>query len=47
MVADSCEADVSVEERVDAELGVVVALGAFGMLLSMESFGFEERSRVG
>jgi hypothetical protein len=47
VVADSCEAEVSADERVDAELGVVAALVAFGMLLSMESRGFEGRSRAG
>jgi hypothetical protein len=47
LVADSCEAEVSVDERVDAELGVVVALVACGMLLSMQRRGFEGRSRAG
>jgi|TARA_R110002003_G_scaffold41_2_gene2797 hypothetical protein len=50
MVADSCEAEVRAEERVEAELGVVealVALVAFGMLLSMERRGFRGRSRAG
>jgi hypothetical protein len=43
MVADSCEADVSADERVDAELGVVVMLIAFGTLLFIESIGFDGR----
>jgi hypothetical protein len=47
MVADSCEAEVRAEERVEAELGVVQALVAFGMLLSMERRGFRGRSRAG
>jgi hypothetical protein len=48
MVADSCEeADVSADERVDAELGVVEALVAFGTLLLMERTGFEGRSMAG
>lgn len=51
MVADSCEADVRADERVEAELGVLEveagALGAFGMLLSMERRGFEGRSSAG
>jgi len=47
MVADSWEADVSADDRVDAELGVVAVLVAFGMLLSIESRGFEGRSRAG
>ena len=46
MVADSLEADVRVEESVDAELGVE-ALFAFEKLLSIESRGFEGRSRAG
>jgi hypothetical protein len=46
-VADSLEDAVSAEERVDAELGVVAVLFASGMLLSMESRGFEGRSRAG
>lgn len=47
MVADSCEADVRADERVDAELGVLVALGAVGMLLSMERRSLVGRSRAG
>lgn len=51
MLADSCEADVRADESVEAELGVVEveagALGAFGMLLSMERRGFEGRSSAG
>ena len=47
MVADSWDAEVKVDERVDAELGVVDALVAFGILLSIESLGFEGRSRAG
>jgi hypothetical protein len=47
MVAESCEADVRADERVDAELGVVEALVAFGMQLSIESRGLVGRSRAG
>jgi hypothetical protein len=43
MVADSAEADVSVDESVDAELGVDVE----GMSLSMESCGLDGRWRAG
>jgi hypothetical protein len=46
IVADSLDADVSVDESVDAELGVEALFGA-GKLLSMESCGLEGRSRVG
>ena len=48
MVADSVEADVSVDDNVDAELGVdVEALFEAGKLLSIESCGLDGRSRVG
>lgn len=50
VVADSCEADVRADERVEAELGVVDVeagpLVAFGMLLSMERRGLDGRSRA-
>lgn len=49
-MAESLEADVSVEERVDAELGVdalVEPLVVAGTSLSMESWGLEGRWRVG
>jgi hypothetical protein len=50
MVAESLEADVSVDESVDAELGVdalVVPLWVAGTSLSMESWGLEGRWRAG
>jgi hypothetical protein len=46
MVADSVEADVNVEERVDAELGVVALLEALKSL-SIERRGLEGPLRVG
>lgn len=46
MVAESLDADVRVDERVDAELGVE-ALVALGKLLSIESRGLEGRSVEG
>jgi hypothetical protein len=50
-VAEPLEDAVSADETVDAELGVAEAeaevLLAAGKLLSMESRGFEGRSRVG
>ena len=42
MVAESLEAEVRAEERVDAESGVV-ALFALEKLLSMESWGLAGR----
>jgi len=51
MVAEPLEDAVSADETVDAELGVAEAeaqaLLAAGKLLSMESRGFEGRSRAG
>lgn len=47
IVADSWEEAVSADESVDAELGVVEVLVAFGMLLSIESLGFVGRSSAG
>ena len=48
IVADSCEAEVRVDDSVDAELGVEVeALFAFEKLLSIDRRGFEGRSRAG
>lgn len=44
IVAESCEADVSADDRVEAELGVVALLDAFGTLLFIESIGLEGRS---
>lgn len=48
-MAESLEADVSVEERVDAELGVdaLVEPLVAGTSLSMESWGREGRCSVG
>jgi hypothetical protein len=46
MLADSLEADVSVDESVDAELGVEALFGA-EKLLSIESCGLDGRFRVG
>lgn len=49
-VADSLEADVRVDERVDAELGVVALLLLLGVvvkLLSIDSEGRVGRCRVG
>lgn len=46
MVADSLDADVRVDERVDAEFGVEVLVAA-GKLLSIESRGLVGRWREG
>lgn len=46
-MADSAEADVSIEERVDAELGVEALFAAAGRWLSMDSEGRCGRCSVG
>jgi len=46
MVAESLEADVSVDERVEAELGVDVVLSSL-QLLSIDRRGFDRRPRAG
>lgn len=46
-MAESAEADVSVEERVDAELGVEAVFAAAGRSLSMDREGLCGRCRVG